>query len=310
MALRRIISKKCARSLEQDFSGDLKAYNDYLDQVESATFQVLHGPTAADEEAGWKWINAQEAANRNAVASHAREVERESEVARRVEEMEREARRQKAERLRALEEQERTEKEREDRMLVEMLEKGQVDAEEVQRRRKEGTRRWAKERDRLEREIEQEFEENQQERLGDLLSAVTSAARGRKRKAGDDAADSAEGSANKKLYGLLGYKPEMLQDFQGPLAALTDARSLLPPKLLYAPADARPSSSTTASASTRLLGKIGSKQGANASKEELLRMEAGGYDWKMALGRDHQAALMTLGFRTREVEDLLATARS
>ncbi|KDN52702.1 hypothetical protein K437DRAFT_266368 [Tilletiaria anomala UBC 951] len=289
VSIRRTITKNTARSLETDFGGDLKAYNDYLDKVESLTFSIVHGSEAEADEA-WRWINGQEGVARNSIGLQARYAERESELAREAEEMERSERKAKGERLRAIEAREKLEKEQEDRMLVELMEKGKIDAQEVQRRRREGARKRERDRDREEAAVEREFATRAGERLG-------AAGRG---KSGGPAAKGGWSEANKaaRLWGPAGYQPEMLLDYRGPLAYLDDGSALLPGgRSMFQPHE-------SAHDAARLLASTGIASAsalAQMSKDDAQRITAGGYSWTKALGRDHLAGFATIRFQTPEI---------
>ena len=290
VALRKTIVKKCSRSLNTDFDGDLKAYNDYLDEVETITFNLING---IDEERCWAWINAQESSNRNSVISAARNAERQSEVVRELDEFEKEERKQRMERLKALEQRELDEKEKENRKLVELLEKGKLDANEVQRRRKEGIHRRAQEREEEEEAIEREFNQRAQDRLAEIAAG---SAASKKKKSENDAAKSAA------AWGPHGFRPEMLLDFRGPLAPLDDGR-------IFVGETSRPNPSLDADvAMTKLLVKaavVNASTINSLSRDEVNRMRASGYCWPQALGRDHQQAFMTLEFATPEIQQQL-----
>lgn len=157
-------------------------------------------------------IERYEQANRNNIATNVKSAVAESEAARVREEEDKSARQAKASRRREREARERVEKEQEERELVEALAgRGGLSVESVMQRQGANAKR------REEAKEQEERAEEEAERRRELASGIVrSAARGhdkRKAKVEDDAS-------------LPMWTIEMAYDFEGPLAALTDASGL------------------------------------------------------------------------------------
>lgn len=192
VAVRRQVAKLFNRR-EDDFV-DLKAYNDYLEEVEEITFNLIHEIDLPRTNAK---LEQYQAAHRSAIASSANISQQESDRQARLDEEEKAAKKARAERLRKEEELEREEREKERLEMMRELEKG-ADPDEV-----------------LEKQRKRRQEREERQRLQDLE------ARRREKEAAQAQGNGAADSMDRRPWSL-----DMLLDFEGPLAYLDDASAL------------------------------------------------------------------------------------
>lgn len=243
VAVRRQVAKLFNRR-EDDFV-DLKAYNDYLEEVEEITFNLIHEIDLPRTNAK---LEQYQAAHRSAIASSANISQQESDRQARVDEEEKLAKKARAERLRKEEEQEREEREKERLEMMRELEKG-ADPEEVlekQRNRRQ---------ERQERQRIQELEARRREKEAAQASAIGGSG-------GADALD-------RRPWSL-----DMILDFEGPLAYLDDASALFDV----------PKAPTALGGLEGVRGAAGYEdpwlKPAWVTKEQIARYRAGGFDWE------------------------------
>lgn len=311
VVLRQQISKICFRNVD-DFGGDVAAYNDYLDKVETVTYNLVHH---IDEENARGWIEDQKAASRGGAGAHERSALRETELSAQIDAMQREERLAKRARLVALDERERKDKAVEAKDTVRLLEEGLITPAEMAQRQADATERRRLERERDEAAVEQEFAERAEHKVASLVHAA-SASSSKKAKSKD-----AHQSGQERLWGPRGFKAEMLTDLSGPLAALHDAREWIPRHAPYAPAGGRAATTRGAGRSDadmhmanlwrathpRPLGAGAGAAGQSVGfpLDELARMRAGGFNWYDTLRSEHQAGIATVGYLTPEVYETL-----
>ena len=243
VAVRRNVAKLFNRR-EEDFV-DLKAYNDYLEEVEELTFNLIHEIDLPRTNAK---LEQYQAAHRSAIASSAHISQQESDRQARLDEEDKLARKARAERLRKQEELEREEREKERLEMMRELEQG-ADPDDIldkQRRRRQ---------EREERQRLQDLEARRREK-----EATQSSASG-----GNGGAD----TAGRRLWSL-----DMLLDFEGPLAYLDDASALF---------DVR-RTPTALGGLEGVKGASGYEdpwlKPAWLTKEQIARYRAGGFDWE------------------------------
>ncbi|UZJ52304.1 hypothetical protein CBS101457_001624 [Exobasidium rhododendri] len=254
---------------EEDFE-NLNRYNDYLEEVESITFNLIN---EVDKEETEKRITAYLNSNKASIQNNVRNQEAESETQREREKAEKVYRAEKAKRRRERQERDRVEKEDDEKEMVEALAgRAGVDVVAVMQKREANEKKREERRDREEREDEEE-EKRREVLMGNVGTG--------KRK-------SSLGSASKTDEGKSTYQMEMLWDFEGPLASLDDSRHLF--DLLPAPASLG-GSHTVRDADSYDDPWITT----DLSKEEIIRLRAGGYDWSLAWQRDIRIAVEGLG---------------
>ncbi|CDS01305.1 related to TFB3-TFIIH subunit (transcription/repair factor) [Sporisorium scitamineum] len=243
VAVRRTVAKLFNR--RRDDFVDLKAYNDYLEEVEEITFNLIHEIDLPRTNAK---LEQYQAAHRSAIANSAQISQQESDRQARLDEEEKQAKKARAERVRKQEEVEREEREKERLEMMRELEKG-ADPEEVlekQRKRRQ---------DREERQRRQELEAARREK-----EAAQAAANG-----GNGGAD----AVDRRPWSL-----DMLLDFEGPLAYLDDASALF---------DVR-KAPTALGGLEGVKGASGYEdpwlKPEWVTKEQIARYRAGGFDWE------------------------------
>lgn len=309
VVLRQQIAKICFRSVD-DFGGDIMAYNDYLDKVETVTHNLVHH---IDEENARAWIEGQKAASRGGVGAHERSAMRETELSQQIDAMQREERLAKRARLVALDEREKADKEAESKEAVRLLEQGVITPAEIAQRQAAAAERRRLERERDEAAVEAEFAERAEHKLASLIGAASvSTRRGKK---------DAQQSEQSRLWGVRGFKPEMLTDFSGPLAAVHDAHGWIPPHAPYSASASTPGKGAGADAQLAALwssthprplaaGTQPSGADGNAfSLDELVSMRAGGFNWNDAVRSEHQTGIATVGALTPEVQAILQVGK-
>ncbi|QRV74789.1 RNA polymerase II transcription factor B subunit 3 [Ceratobasidium sp. AG-Ba] len=126
VAIRRRIAKHFNKRLE-DFE-DLRAYNDYLEEVESIAFNLINGIDVAATEAK---IAEHRAANAALIELNEQREAKEAAALRDIEERERLDRQQRAEEARRAEEEEERERERSRLELINQLQSSNAPAERV-----------------------------------------------------------------------------------------------------------------------------------------------------------------------------------
>lgn len=241
VAVRRTVAKLFNRR-EEDFV-DLKAYNDYLEEVEEITFNLIHEIDLPRTNAK---LEQYQAAHRSAIASSAHVSQQESDRQARLDEEDKLARKARAERLRKEEELEREEREKERLEMMRELEKGADPDEVLEKQRKR--RQEREERQRL-----QELEARRREK-----EAAQASANG----AGSDAVD-------RRPWSL-----DMILDFEGPLAYLDDASALFDVRKAPTALGGLEGVKGAAGYEDPWL------KPAWVTKEQIARYRAGGFDWE------------------------------
>ncbi|SAM59777.1 related to TFB3-TFIIH subunit (transcription/repair factor) [Ustilago bromivora] len=258
VAVRRQVAKLFNRR-EDDFV-DLKAYNDYLEEVEEITFNLIHEIDLPRTNAK---LEQYQAAHRSAIASSANISQQESDRQARVDEEEKAAKKARAERLRKEEEQEREEREKERLEMMRELEKG-ADPDEV-----------------LEKQRKRRQEREERQRLQDLEA---------RRREKEAAQAQSSGSAGGDSTDRRPWSLDMLLDFEGPLAYLDDASALF---------DVR-KAPTALGGLEGFKGASGYEdpwlKPAWITKEMIARYRAGGFDWERQVWtREIRAACEGIG---------------
>ncbi|KAJ1030033.1 hypothetical protein NDA16_000946 [Ustilago loliicola] len=242
VAVRRQVAKLFNRR-EDDFV-DLKAYNDYLEEVEEITFNLIHEIDLPRTNAK---LEQYQAAHRSAIASSANISQQESDRQARLDEEEKAAKKARAERLRKEEELEREEREKERLEMMRELETG-ADPDEV-----------------LEKQRKRRQEREEKKRLQDLEA---------RRREKEAAQAQANGGGGGDAIDRRPWSLDMLLDFEGPLAYLDDASALF---------DVR-KASTALGSLEGVKGASGYEdpwlKPAWITKEMIARYRAGGFDWE------------------------------
>lgn len=242
VAVRRKVASLFNRR-EDDFV-DLKAYNDYLEEVEEITFNLIHEIDLPRTNAKFEHYQA---AHRSAIASSAHVTQQESDRQARLDEEEKLQRKARAERLRKEEEREREEREQERLEMMRELERGADPDEVLEKQRKR----------RLEREERQRIQELE--------------ARRREKEAAQASANDGNGgdAIDRRPWSL-----DMILDFEGPLAYLDDASALF---------DVR-KAPTALGGLEGVKGASGYEdpwlKPAWVTKEHIAKYRAGGFDWE------------------------------
>ncbi|KAN0060215.1 TFIIH/NER complex subunit [Thecaphora frezii] len=267
VAVRKTVAKLFNR--REDEFADLKAYNDYLEEVEEITFNLIHEVDLARTQAR---LEQYQAAHRSAIASSSQQTVAESERQAKLDEEEREAKRARAERLRLLEERERQDRQRERLEIVRELERGGDPDAVMERQRKR----------QLERDHRLRLEEQEARRREKQAALAASSSNG----LGADAA------ANRP------WSLEMLWDFEGSLATLDDAEALFELRKV-------PTAMGGLEGVPQRQG-VGYEDPALKpqwmSKEAIARYRAGGYEWSGVWGREVRAACEAIGVAPRRDE--------
>jgi len=276
---------------EKDFPS-LQAYNNYLEEVEEITFNLIHRIDLERTEAR---IAMHEHANRSLINRNAFSLSSASAALASAEEAERGWRKARAELLRRRDEEDAEEQEKERRELVDLEDEDGAEGQML--RERQAQRRKA----RLEsRRREDEEAERQRLAMIHALAATNgSFGGGVANGSGKDGSGGAAAEGIELGAGLYRpWQPEMLFDFEGPLARLDDARDvfdiLLPPARLLGVTQ---SDGTAATAAAEALlwapeAATGSERGYIDLANEQPRAEAdarkvrvGGYDWSEVMRR-------------------------
>lgn len=243
VAVRKTVAKLFNRR-EDDFL-NLKAYNDYLEEVEEITFNLIHEIDLPRTNAK---LEQYQAAHRSAIASGANLSQQESDKQARMDEDARSAKKARAERLRQEEEREREERDRERQEIMRELEKGGDPDSVIEKQRQR----------RQEREERLRLQEQE--------------ARRREREQAQSAANAATGSgdtADRRYWSL-----DMLLDFDGPLAYLDDSSKLFDVKRAPASIGGLEGVKGASAYEDPWL------KPAWMTKEQIARYRAGGFDWE------------------------------
>ncbi|PWN53272.1 CDK-activating kinase assembly factor [Violaceomyces palustris] len=276
-----VVRKRVAKLFnrrEEEFE-DLRAYNDYLEEVEEITFNLINEIDLARTNAK---LAQYEAAHRSAIANSAQQILRESEMQASADEREKEAKKAKAERLRLEEEREKEERERERIEIVKELERG-GDPDVILERRRQ------RQREKEERRMREEMEQVRRSRAS--AAALSSYASG---PGGPMGAGEVE---------TRGWSLDMILDFEGPLASLDDASYLFQTR--KAP--------SVIGGLEGLVQRNGNGVGYDdpwlksswVTKEQVARYRAGGYDWeKTVWRRGIRAACEGIGIKPLDDNDV------
>lgn len=241
VAVRRTVAKLFNRR-EEDFV-DLKAYNDYLEEVEEITFNLIHEFDLPRTNAK---LEQYQAAHRSAIASSAHISQQESDRQARVDEEEKLAKKARAERLRQEEELEREEREKERLEMMRELEQGADPDKILEKQRK-------RRKEREERQRIQELEARRREK------------------------EAAQASANGSGADTVDRRPwtlDMILDFEGPLANLDDASALFDVRKAPTALGGLEGVKGAAGYEDPWL------KPAWVTKEQIARYRAGGFDWE------------------------------
>ncbi|KAK0525951.1 TFIIH/NER complex subunit [Tilletia horrida] len=304
---------------EKDFP-TLQAYNDYLEEVEEITFNLIHRIDLERTEAR---IAMHEHANRSLINRNAFTSSSASAALASAEEAERAWRRARASLLRAREEEDRVEREREVRELLDVNEEedeGEEGESEAVRALKGLQAQRRRERAESRRREDEEAERQRVAMMGALAASqpggsLSSSSPLSKNGAGGGGEGSGADGINLALGLYRPWQPEMLFDFEGPLARLDDARALFdigpPPARLLGSHSSSSSSSTAPAAGSNgpstadpLLGIApSSSEGPGGrgyvdllneqprTEEDARKVRVGGYDWAEVLRRRMRAAV-------------------
>ncbi|KAK0554514.1 TFIIH/NER complex subunit [Tilletia horrida] len=307
---------------EKDFP-TLQAYNDYLEEVEEITFNLINKVDLDRTEAR---IAMHEHANRSLINRNAFSSSSASAALASAEEAERSWRKARADLLRRREEEDRAEKAREERELMDLLaSEGAVDededGEETEAVRALRAQQMQRRKARAEsRRREDEEAERQQVAMMGALAALSTSNGAGSHDGGRNGSSGPRGGSKMDIDITAGiyrpWQPEMLLDFEGPLARLDDARAVFdvphPPALLLGlkptAADEQqaeddnlltwlPEHNGGGSAGKGLGVRIGGGRGyidffheQPRAEEDAKRVRAGGYDWREMLRRRMRAA--------------------
>lgn len=243
VAVRKMVAKLFNRR-EDDFL-DLKAYNDYLEEVEEITFNLVHEIDLPRTNAK---LEQYQAAHRSAIASGANLSQQESDRQARADEDARSAKKARAERLRQDEEREREERKQERQEVMRELEKGGDPDAVIEKQRQ---RRQEREEKLRLQELETRRQEKEQARLA--ANAETGLSE----------------TAERRPWSL-----DMLLDFDGPLAYLDDCSKMF---------DVRKAPNSIGGLEG-LKGANAYEdpwlKPAWVTKDQIARYRAGGFDWE------------------------------
>jgi CDK-activating kinase assembly factor MAT1 len=244
---------------ETDFA-TLQGYNNYLEEVESITFNLIND---IDKEETERRIETYRDSNRASIQNNVRNQEAEAEMQRAREKSDKAFRAERAKRRRERQERDLVEKEADDRAMVEALAGGKgVDVQSVIKKREENeSKREAR---RVREELEDELEERQRQiMMGDAVSS------NKKTSKADE---------SRPLYHI-----EMLWDFEGPLAVLDDSRRMY---------DLRPAPQSLGGTASKSVATYDDPWiTSELPKDDITRLRAGGYNWALAWQRDIQMAV-------------------
>ncbi|WFD40906.1 TFIIH/NER complex subunit [Malassezia japonica] len=225
----------------------LKAYNDYLEEFEEITFNLVN---KIDVEHTQQRLAQYEALNKSVIAAHQQQREQESEMQLQADQEARNERALRAQRVRAEQEREQQEREEEEKEIVAELAKGRS-IEDVMRdreKRMEARTREAQKREREEQQRLQEYEEQ--------LKA--------KRRA---VPKTKQSPAEMELV-----REIALSDYDGAFATIDDGAALAPPRAAPASLGGL-GTSADGYVDPWLKPELATKQAA-------AQYRAGGYDWQ------------------------------
>lgn len=254
---------------EDDFDS-LKAYNDYLEEVEAILFNLINDIDVPNTEAR---IAAYQASNKASIQANTRNLAAEGDAQRAREEAERIVRAERAARRKQREERDRMEREQDEQDLLEALAgRGKVDVETVLNRKKENEEK------RIARMEREEAQENEDARRREIMLGNPTAV-----------AKKSKGNTTAKLDDgwPVPFTSEMLMDFEGPLATLDDG---------HAQFDLRgvPTNLGGFSIPANSIGYEDPWITSMPDKDEVIRLRAAGYDWSLIWERDIRSVNMSI----------------
>lgn len=252
---------------EEDFD-DLNRYNDYLEEVESITFNLINDVEVEETE---KRIMAYLSSNKASIQTNVRNQEAESESQRVREGEDKAFKAERAKRRKERQERDKREKEDDERQLVEALagQKG-GDLQAVMQRRTENEQKREARREREEAEDEEE-EKRRAITIGSFVPGKGKG--GGVQKAG----------ASRSVP----YSAEMLFDFDGPLAALDRSSHLF---------DLKPAPPSLGGAAGKMVPTYDDPWiTAELAKDDVARLRAGGYNWAQSWEREIRIAVEGIG---------------
>lgn len=244
VAVRRRVSKLFNRKPE-DFPS-LKAYNDYLEEFEEITFNLVN---KIDVEHTQQRLAQYEALNKSVIAAHQQQRDQESEQQLQADEEARHERHARAQRVRAEQELEQKQREEDEREIVAELAKGRS-TEEVMRDREKRLAMRARE--------AQKRERDEQQRLAQYEEQLHA-----KRRAPKTRQTAAEAEL---------IREATRSDFSGPFATIDDGAELAPARA------APPSLGGLGLASDGYIDPWLRPE--LATKDAVSQYRAGGYDWQ------------------------------
>lgn len=250
---------------EEDFIS-LAQYNNYLEEVESLTFNLIHD---IDKEETEKRMAAYHASNKVSIQNNVRNQEAEAESQRAREKSDKAFRIERAKRRKERQDRDQKEKDDDEREMVEALagRKG-GDVQSVMRKKEENERK------REERRMREEQEDELEERQRQIMM-------------GGFGGGNRKGEVRKLDESRPAYHVEMLWDFEGPLATLDDAHVLF---------DLRPAPASLGGTTSRGVNTYDDPWITNdLSKDDIIRLRAGGYNWALAWQRDIRVAVEGIG---------------
>lgn len=261
----RVRVGKLFNKTEEDFD-TLKEYNDYLEEVENILFNLINNIDVARTEAR---IETYKASNKSSIQNNVRNQAAEAEAQRAKEGAEKKLRAERAARRRQREERDKKEREQDEHNVVEALAgRGGSNVESVIRQQQENELR------RQERMAEEEQREEQEaHRILVLLNSSVSSKKAR------------ENPPDNPSRGWSGFSVEFLLDFDGPFGSLDDSSSLF----------------ESTATPLHLGGQVNSTGYEDPwitklpDKDEILRLRAGGFDWRHTWERDIRCAIMGIG---------------
>lgn len=272
---------KLFNKTEGDFDS-LRAYNNYLEEVEAILFNLIHNIDVPQTEAR---IAAYQTSNKSLIQANVRSQAAESDAQRARDEAVKSLRVARAARRREREERDRREREMDERNVVDALAgRGGIDVDAVLKKKQDNERQREA---RMESEERAEEDEMRRRELA-LGNSVGSG------KNGASATSSTKQSADTNITKSNGsgwplpFSVDMLLDFEGPLASLDDASALI----------------DVAAAPASLGGITASGQGTGyddpwivklPDKDESARLRAAAFDWRLAWERDIRSAVDSIG---------------
>ncbi|KAE8224489.1 hypothetical protein CF319_g2627 [Tilletia indica] len=254
---------------EKDFPS-MEAYNNYLEEVEEITFNLINNIDPTRTEAR---ISQHEHANRSLITRNASSLSLLSSHLASTEQAERTWRLKRADVLRKREEEERVWKEGRERELLDLDEEGEGESADVFREK--WARKWREIEDRRKREDEVA----ERERVVMLGSSSSS----------KNVKEGGGGGVDLKAGLYRPWMAEMVLDFEGPLARLDDGRVLFdiptPPARLLAFSGPEEGKRSTERGYLDLYGEQ------PRLEEDAKKVRVGGYDWTEVLRRRVRSGL-------------------